>query len=89
LGSFDGIQHRFYDNSTVTSLIVDGNPVSAQPGTVITINGVGTLYGHRVVKTGRSYAVRMLELVVTATNPYHLAVGTDVQVAAARVTFRD
>jgi len=88
-GSFNGLTHHFIDNSTATSLVVNGHAVTATAGTVINIPGLGTLYVHRVIQTTRSYVVRMLELVVTASNPYGLAIGTDVQVAAAGVAFRD
>jgi hypothetical protein len=88
-GSYDGITHRFFDQSTFTSLVVNGVAINANARSTIQLSGLGTLYVHRVIKDSHSYAVRMLELVVTVPNSYNLAVGTDVQVGVARVNFRD
>lgn len=88
-GSFNGVTHSFSDQSAFTNLVVNGTPVSATARGAITISGLGTLYLHRVIKDTHSYAVRMLELVVTVPNTHNLAVGTDVQVGVVRVNFRD
>ena len=88
-GSYDGVTHRFSDYSTGTNLVVNGKPITASAGSVITVSGVGTLYVHRVIRSTRSYTVRMLELVVTMPNSFNLAVGTDVQAGVAAVAFRD
>ena len=88
-GSFNGVTHSFSDQSKFTSLVVNGTAISATARGAIPISGVGTLYVHRVIKDSHSYAVRMLELVVTSPNSFNIAVGTDVQVGVAAVNFRD
>lgn len=67
------------------SLTVNGKAVSTSvaPNTVMQFAGIGTLYLHRKIVTGNSVEVRMIEFVVTHTNPFHLPVGTDLRVAVA------
>lgn len=86
-GTSTGGLDSFSDGSSLAGLVVDGTAVSSTATGKITIANLGTLYVHRVVSTATSETVRMLELVVTQSNRYGLAVGTDVQVAVTRVTF--
>jgi hypothetical protein len=91
LGSFDGATHTFTDASSFANVYVNGHQLAnVGANTTIAIQGVGTLYLHRVIKGPKSLAVRMIELVVTVPgNKFGIKLGTDVQVAVASVSFRD
>lgn len=73
--------------SSFGSLSVAGHPeigVDVPPNTQVAIDGLGTLWLHRVVQGSHSIEVRMIELEVTVSgNPFGLAVGTNIRVAVA------
>ncbi len=75
--------------SRFASLSVNGHPAigaNVAPNTQIRIAGLGTLYLHRVIRTSNSIEVRMIELVVTQTNPRGLPIGSDLKVAVAEAS---
>ncbi|MBA3529066.1 MAG: hypothetical protein H0T91_07140 [Propionibacteriaceae bacterium] len=85
-GSKTGTTYSFSDTgSSFGSLTVAGHPeitAKVAPNTTVAIQGVGTLYLHRVIRTNGAVTVRMIELVITS--PVNgLAVGTNIQVAVA------
>lgn len=87
--STDGATFTFSDSgSTFGSLSVNGHPTigaDVAPNTKIALSGIGTLYLHRVIRTGSNIEVRMIELVLT--NPVNgLAAGTDLRVAVAEAS---
>jgi hypothetical protein len=57
--------------------------VSPAPNTKVSIAGLGTLWLHRVIQTSTSIEVRMVELVVDASNTLGLPIGADVRIAVA------
>ena len=71
------------------SLSVAGHPEigdNVPPNTTVSIAGLGTLYLYRIINnfpSPHSVEVRMVELVVTQSNPLHLPIGLDVIVADA------
>ncbi len=56
------------------------------PNTRLTIEGLGTLWLHRVIRTGNSIEVRMIELIITQQNTLGIKIGTTVQVAVAHAS---
>ncbi len=71
------------------SLSVNGHPAigaNVAPNTQIRIAGLGTLYLHRVIHTSHGIEIRMIELVVTQTNPRGLPIGSDIKVAVAEAS---
>lgn len=75
--------------STFASLSVAGFPAinaNVAANTQVTLTGLGTLYLHRVIVTPNSIEVVMIELVVTHSNIYGLAIGTDIRVAVAEAS---
>jgi hypothetical protein len=79
----------FSDTSTFVGLSVSGFPDigdNVAPNTRLSIAGLGTLWLHRVIQTPNSIEVRMIELIVTQTNSFGIAIGTDIQVAVAEAS---
>lgn len=71
--------------SRFATLSVRGFPlINAQSAanTTRAVPGVGTLYLHRVIRTGTSIEVRMIELVLTKS-VNGLPIGTDIRAAVA------
>jgi hypothetical protein len=85
-----GKKPTFGDDSTFVGLSVAGFPGindTVPPNTKLSIPGVGTLWLHRVIRTGNKMTVIMVQLAVSASsNPAGLAVGTRVNVASASVS---
>ncbi len=84
---------RTFDSggSAFVGLAVQGFPDihdEVDPNTVLDMPGLGTLYLYRVIKGAGSIEVRMIELKVLEDNQYGLPVGTDIQVAVAKVGIR-
>ena len=77
------------DNSSFAGLSVAGFPGlggSVAPNTKLSLAGIGTLWLHRVVQTGSSIRVIMIQLDVTVpSNPLGLTPGTVVDIASAQV----
>ena len=77
------------DNSSFVGLSVAGQPGigdSVPANTKVPLSGIGTLWLHRVVQTGSSIRVIMIQLDVTVpSNPLGLSPGTVVNVASAQV----
>lgn len=61
---------------------------SIPPNTEVPVPGVGTLYLHRVLRSGRSIEVRMIELIVTHSNNRGLPVGDDIRIGVAKASVR-
>jgi len=71
------------------TLSITGHPgigATVNANTQIHIAGLGTLYLHRVIRHSNSIEVRMIELVVTQTNPGGLPIGSDIKVAVAEAS---
>jgi hypothetical protein len=87
----NGSTHSLSDaGSHFATLSVSGFPhINAQiaANTQRAIAGVGTLYLHRVLRTGNSIEVRMIELVLTKS-VNGLPIGTDLRVGVAEVAAR-
>ena len=79
----------FGDKSSFVGLKVAGAPGigdNVPPNTKVTLPGLGTLWLHRVVQTGTSIRVIMIQLDVTVpSNPLGLTPGTVVNIASAQV----
>lgn len=77
------------DVSSFTGLQVAGQPGigdSIPPNTKVPLSGIGTLWLHKVVQTGTSIRVIMVQLDVTVpSNPLGLTPGTVVNIASAQV----
>ncbi len=77
------------DMSSFTGLQVAGQPGigdSIPPNTKVPLPGIGTLWLHKVVQTGTSIRVIMVQLDVTVpSNPLGLTPGTVVNIASAQV----
>jgi len=74
--------------SLFVGLAVTGHPevgANPAPNTRVSIAGLGTLWLHRVIQTSTSIEVRMVELVVDASNTLGLPIGADVRIAVAHV----
>ncbi|MBA3883390.1 MAG: hypothetical protein H0X73_11925 [Chthoniobacterales bacterium] len=56
------------------------------PNTKLTINGLGTLWLHRVIQRPNSIEVRMIELIITQENTLGLKIGTTIQIARAEAS---
>ncbi|MGI8613852.1 MAG: choice-of-anchor P family protein, partial [Nocardioidaceae bacterium] len=70
-------------------LNVNGHPAigaNVAANTQVKINGLGTLYLHRVIHRSNSIEIRMIELVVTQTNPRGLPIGSDIKVSVAEAS---
>lgn len=79
----------FSDTSTFVGLSVAGFPDindNVAPNTTLSIAGLGTLFLHRVISTPNSIEIHMIELLVTESNNFGLAIGTDIQVAVAEAS---
>jgi hypothetical protein len=77
--------------SAFVGLSVQGFPDihdDVAPNTVVDVPGLGTLYLYRIIQGAGRIEVRMIELKVLEDNEYGLPVGTDIQVAVARVGIR-
>jgi hypothetical protein len=91
-GTYDGVTHKLSDSgSAFTNLRVNGQDMTnVGINTTVTLQNIGTLYLHRVIKGTKSITVRMIELVVTVpNNPLGLKLGTNVRISVANVAFRD
>jgi hypothetical protein len=79
----------FGDKSSFVGLSVAGQPGigdNVPPNTKVPLSGIGTLWLHRVVQTGTSTRVIMIQLNVTVpANPLGLTPGTVVNIASAQV----
>ena len=79
----------FGDKSSFAGLSVAGQPAigdSVPANTKVPLAGIGTLWLHRVVQTGSSIRVIMIQLDVTVpSNPLGLSPGTVVDVASAQL----
>ena len=79
----------FGDTSSFVGLSVAGQPGigdSVPANTKVPLPGIGTLWLHRVVQTGSSIRVIMIQLNVTVpSNPLGLSPGTVVDIASAQV----
>jgi hypothetical protein len=86
----DGATFDFSDSgSSFTHLSVSGHSEikdNVLANTRVDIEGVGTLWLHRLIKSGNHIEVRMIEFVVTQTNPLNLPVGSDIRVADAEAS---
>jgi len=74
--------------SIFVGLAVTGHPevgANPAPNTRVSIEGLGTLWLHRVIETSTSIEVRMVELMVDTSNSLGLPVGADVRVSVAHV----
>ncbi|HEX4490404.1 MAG TPA: choice-of-anchor P family protein [Acidimicrobiia bacterium] len=60
-------------------------PDNVKPNTTYPIQGVGTLYLHRIIQTDHKIEVRMVELVVTVDTGT-LPVGTDIRIGVAEAS---
>lgn len=80
---------KFGDKSTFLGLSVTGEPGigdSPPANTKVPLSGIGTLWLHKVVQTGSSIRVIMIQLDVTVpSNPLGLTPGTVINVASAQV----
>ena len=88
--STNGTTNTFSDaGSGFGSLTVQGHPeigADVARNTKVTLAGLGTLYLHRVIKTANSIEVRMIELIITESNPQNIPIGTDIRVSVARAS---
>ena len=79
----------FGDTSSFVGLSVAGQPGigdNVPANTKVSLAGIGTLWLHRVVQTGSSIRVIMIQLDVTVpSNPLGLSPGTVVDIASAQV----
>jgi len=79
----------FGDSSSFAGLSVAGQPGigdNVPANTKVPLSGIGTLWLHRVVQTGSSIRVIMIQLDVTVpSNPLGLSPGTVVDIASAQV----
>jgi hypothetical protein len=84
-----GSTRTFTDTGTTsTGISVLGIPTipdNVKANTVYPIQGVGTLYLHRIVQTAHKIEVRMVELVIS--EPVQgLTVGTDIRIGVAEAS---
>jgi hypothetical protein len=87
--SITGTTVTFSDNSSFVNLVVFGHPElsgNPPPNTKVMLAGLGTLWLHRVIQTPNSIEVRMIELIVTQSNPFGILVGTDIRVGDAEAS---
>jgi hypothetical protein len=84
--SLDGKTHIYSDTgSKFVGLAVQGFPGindNVKPNTTVTIPGIGTLYLHRIIRSGNSIEVRMVELVLTQARG-GLPIGADIKIGVA------
>jgi hypothetical protein len=75
------------DQSTFVNLKIRGKSLlNVKPNTKLHLKGLGTLWLHRVVKTGNSISVIMIQLVIgNRHNSAHLPKGAEVSIAVAHV----
>lgn len=79
------------DGSAFAGLSVSGFPNigdDVAPNTDLSIAGLGTLHLYRIIERSGGIEVRMIELVVLEDNEFGLPVGTDIQIAVAKVGIR-
>jgi hypothetical protein len=79
------------DGSLFLNLSIAGFPNigdDVDPNTKLKIVGLGTLWLHRVIHSGTSIEVRMIELKVNALNDFGLPIGADIQVAVAKASIK-
>jgi hypothetical protein len=77
------------DGSMFVDLHVTGFPDigdDVPPNTRLHIVGLGTLWLHRIIQTSNNIEVRMIELIVTESNSFGVAIGTDIQVAVSEAS---
>jgi hypothetical protein len=78
--------HKYSDaGSQFVGLHVSGLPAindSVKPNTTVVIPGIGTLYLHRVIRSGNAIEVRMIELVLSSARG-GLPIGADIKVGVA------
>jgi hypothetical protein len=87
--SITGSTITFSDNSSFVNLVVFGHPElsgNPPPNTKVMLAGLGTLWLHRVIQRSNSIEVRMIELIVTESNPFGILVGTDIRVGDAEAS---
>ena len=84
--SLVGKNHTYSDaGSQFIGLAIQGFPSindSVKPNTTVVIPGVGTLYLHRIIRSGNAVEVRMIELVLSAARG-GLPIGADIKVGVA------
>ncbi len=73
--------------STFVNLVVNGTPIAdnVAANTQITVDGL-TIWLHRVIQKPNQITVRMIEIIVTGSNPFGLNLNTDIQVAVAEAS---
>jgi hypothetical protein len=73
--------------SHFTNLVVNGTPIAdnVAANTQITVDGL-TIWLHRVIQKPNQITVRMIEIIVTGSNPFGLNLNTDIQVAVAEAS---
>jgi hypothetical protein len=86
----DGTTFDFSDSgSSFTHLSVSGHSEikdNVSANTKVDMAGLGTLWLHRVIKSGNHIEVRMIELVVTQANSLNVPIGSDIRVADAEAS---
>jgi hypothetical protein len=86
----DGTTFDFSDSgSSFTHLSVSGHSEikdNVSANTKVDMAGIGTLWLHRVIKSGNHIEVRMIELVVTQANSLNVPIGSDIRVADAEAS---
>jgi len=89
-----GASHAFHFSeagSSFGSLSVKGFPSISRnvpANTKLALPGIGTLFLHRVFRTGHSIEIRMIELIVTHRNAFGMPVGSDTRIAVSTVATR-
>jgi hypothetical protein len=73
--------------SRFVNLVVAGRPIGNEtgPNKSVPLPGIGTLWLHRVIRTGNTIEVRMLDLAVEESNPFGLTPGSKLQLAVAHL----
>src|SRR6266702_1359868 len=73
--------------STFVNLVVNGTPIAdnVAANTQITVDGL-TIWLHRVIQKPNQITLRMIEIIVTGSNPFGLNLNTDIQVAVAEAS---
>jgi hypothetical protein len=82
----DEINFSFSDSSSFVNLKVAGHPEitdNVPPNTQVNLDGLGTLWLHRVITTSNQIQIIMVELQVDESNTFGLPLGTDVRVGKA------
>ncbi len=83
--SASGNPPKLRDNSTFVNLKINGKPLlNVKANTKIKLAGLGTLWLHREVKTGRGIIVIMVQLIIgNPHNSAHLPKGAEVDIGYA------